>query len=130
MAAPNIVGVATITGVTTTFSHNTNNPTTIVSNSAGSNRVIKINNITLANVSGTTVGLVTVKHHQNSGTFGLAPGAGTSISIINQVGIATGTSLVAVDRASSFYLQEQECISVQSNLANIIESTVSYEIIQ
>ena len=130
MAAPNIVGVATITGVTTAYSHIVNTPITLVSNSAGSNRVIKINHITLANVSATTVGLCTIKHHFNTGTFGAAPGAGTSVSIINQVGVSTGTSLVAIDRASAFYLQEAESLSVQANVANVIETFVSYEIIQ
>ena len=130
MAAPNIVGVVTITGVTTTYPHSTNNPITLVSNSGGSNQVFKINNVTLANVSGTTVGLVTVKHHLNTGTYGAVPGAGTSISLVNQIGIATGTALVAIDRASAFYLQEGECISIQPNVASVIESTVSYEVIQ
>lgn len=130
MASPNIVGVATITGVTTTFSHTVNTPITIVNNSSGSNRVYKINHITLANVSSGTVGLCTVKHHLNTGTFGSAPGAGTSISLVNQIGIATGTSLVAIDRASAFYLQEAECLSIQANIANVVESFVSYEIIE
>lgn len=129
MAAPNIVGVATITGVTTAYQHTTDQVITLVSNSAGSNRVYKINNINLANV-GTTVGLVTVKHHLNTGTFGSAPGAGTSCSIVNQIGIATGTSLVAIDRASAFYLQEAESLSIQANTPNVITSLVSYEIIQ
>lgn len=129
MAAPNIVGVATITGVTTTFSHTVNTPIALVSNALGSNRVLKINHITLTNV-GTVVGLATIKHHQSNSTYGAAPGAGTSISIVNQIGIATGTSLVAIDRASAFYLQENESISVQANTPNVIESFVSFEIIQ
>lgn len=130
MAAPNIVGVATITGVTTAYSHSTDSVITLVSNSAGSNRVIKINHITLANVSGNTVGLCTIKHHLNTGTYGAAPGAGTSISLVNQIGIATGTSLVAIDRASAFYLQEAESLSIQAYPANVVQSFVSYEIIQ
>lgn len=130
MSAPNIVGVTTITGVTTALSHTTDSALCVVSNAAGSNRVYKINNFTVSNISDSSVGLATVKHHLNTGTFNAAPGAGTSISLINQVGIATGSSLVAIDRASAFYLQEGESISVQPNIANVIESFVSYEIIE
>jgi hypothetical protein len=83
----------------------------------------------LSNV-GSSVGLATVKHHLNTGTYGSAPGAGTSISLVNQIGIATGTSLVVVDRASAFYLQEGECVSVQPLTANFLETIISYEIIQ
>jgi|TARA_B100000085_G_scaffold280809_1_gene306364 hypothetical protein len=127
---PNIVGVSTITGVTTSYSHSDAHARTLVSNGGGSEQAFKINNITIANVDNTNAGLVTVKHHLNTGTYPNAPGAGTSISIVNQLGIATGTSVVVLDRAAAFYLQEGESISVQANVANLLESFVSYEIIE
>ena len=74
--------------------------------------------------------MVTYKHHQATGSIFGVPGAGTSISICNQLGIATGTTIVVTDRASAFYLQEGECISGQANVANLLNTIVSYEIIE
>lgn len=128
--APNIVGVSTITGVTTAYNHATNNPICLVSNPLGSERAYKINNVTISNVDTTNAGLATVKTHGGSGTWGSTPGAGTSISVVNQLGIATGASIVVVDRASSFYIQENESLSVQANVANLLNTVISYEIIE
>ena len=130
MAAPNIVGVSTITGVTTTHNHSNNEIITLVSNPRGSERSYKINNISVSNIDTTNAGLVTYKHHQAVGSIFGVTGAGTSISICNQLGIATGTTIVVTDRASAFYLQEGECISGQANVANLLNTIVSYEIIE
>ena len=130
MAAPNIVGVTTITGVTTTHNHSNTEIITLVNNSRGSERSYKINNISVSNIDTTNAGLVTYKHHQATGSIFGVPGAGTSISICNQLGIATGTTIVVTDRASAFYLQEGECISGQANVANLLNTIVSYEIIE
>jgi len=130
MAAPNIVGVTTITGVTTTHNHSNTEIITLVNNPRGSERSYKINNISVSNIDTTNAGLVTYKHHQATGSIFGVPGAGTSISICNQLGIATGTTIVVTDRASAFYLQEGECISGQANVANLLNTIISYEIIE
>ena len=104
--APNIVGVSTITGVTTAYNHATNNPICLVSNPLGSERVYKINNVTISNVDTTNAGLATVKTHAGTGSWGSNPGA------------------------SSFYIQENESLSVQANVANLLNTVISYEIIQ
>mgnify|MGYP003643742054 FL=1 len=74
--------------------------------------------------------MATVKTHAGTGSWGSNPGAGVSISVVNQLGIATGASIVVVDRASSFYIQENESLSVQANVANLLNTVISYEIIQ
>jgi hypothetical protein len=130
MAAPNIAGVTTITGITTQKTLASTGPIVFVSNAAGSNRVYKINNITLTNISGSTVGLCTIKRHDAAGTIFSAPGAGVSVAMVSQIGISTGTALVAIDRASSFYLEEKASISIQCNVASIVDASVSFEIIE
>ena len=63
MAAPNIVNVATITGVTTfhagiavtTGGKGTAGITTVVSNAAASGKVLKINSLSAASIGATTV---------------------------------------------------------------------------
>ena len=52
MAAPNIVGVNTITGITTYLSLADTNATVLVTNAASSNYVYKINTIVVANDDG------------------------------------------------------------------------------
>ena len=124
MAAPNIVGVTTIVGFTTAITLNTADPTVLVSNAAGSGAVLKINNLTLSNVTNSTVGYATVRTHT------AAAGLGVSFSLSSNIGIATGTSLVLMDKASSIYVEEGRSITVQVNPINTIHATCSYERIQ
>ena len=53
MAAPNIVAVATITGKTTYTSLTTTSVTSVLSNAASSGKVLKVNNVIVANTDGT-----------------------------------------------------------------------------
>lgn len=131
MAAPNIVQVSSIIGVTSSYNHSTTDALVVMNNAASSNLSYKINNVTLANTSDTEVAMVTVSRHLNGGqTEGSAwDNNGGEYKLVNKIGIATATSIVIVDKASSFYLQENESISIKPIGANTIDSTVSYEII-
>ena len=122
MAAPNIVGVTSIVGVSTFLSIANTSANTLVSNPANSDYVYKINSIIIANDSGGTA-KVTVKIHNE------AAGAGTSFSLANNVGITSETTLVIMDKASSIYLEENKSITVQANLANYVDVICSYETI-
>jgi len=124
MAAPNIVGVTTIVGFTTAINLDTAAPTVLVSNAAGSGAVLKINNLTLSNITNSTVGYATVRTHT------AAAGLGVSFSLSSNIGIATGTSLVLMDKASSIYVEEGRSITVQVNPINTIHATCSFERIQ
>ncbi len=86
MAAPNIVNVATITGVTTFHAGIStigggNGITTVVSNAAASGKVIKINSLTAAGIAATTG--VTLQHfnHVNHAS------AGSTVSIAMTVSV-------------------------------------------
>ena len=71
MAAPNIVNVTTITGVTSVFSGIavTTGPrgdvgiTTVVSNPSGSGKVLKINTLVATSIGSTTG--ITLQHYDN-----------------------------------------------------------------
>ena len=130
MAAPNIVGVTTITGITTAAAIDSVHAKVILSNAASSSKVLKVNTILLTNMQGSTVGLATVKYHLAAGTAGAAPGAGTSISLVNQLGISTGTAIVPMDKASTIYLEENRSLSYQCNVADVLDILVSYDEIQ
>ena len=81
-------------------------------------------NQAISNVTNSTVGYATVRTHT------AAAGLGVSFSLSSNIGIATGTSLVLMDKASSIYVEEGRSITVQVNPINTIHATCSYERIQ
>ncbi len=119
MAAPNIVGVTTILGITTA-SQLTTSPVSILSNAASSGRVFKINTIVAANETAATAS-VTVRYNDN------AAGAGTTFALANGIDISAKSSLVVLDKASSIYLEENRSITALSGTATAIDLIISYE---
>ena len=128
MAAPNIVNVATITGVTTYIAGVStvgagNGISTVVTNAASSGKVIKINCL-VATAIGDTTG-VTVNHYNSASQF---TGAAATVSLASTMTVPTFSSLAVIDKTNSIYLQENEQIGViaQSN-AGTIDLVCSYE---
>ena len=126
MAAPNIVNVSTITGVTTWkagISTLPGTPSVVVSNAASSGKVIKINCL-VATAIGTTTG-VTVNHYNSASQF---TGAAATVSLASTMTVPTFSSLAVIDKTNSIYLQENEQLGViaQSN-AGTLDVVCSYE---
>ena len=123
MAAPNLVGITTIVGVTTYLNLSTTDATLLVSNPSASNNVYKINSLIVANIDGSSSADITVKLHD------AAAGLGVSYSIANTVAVAADSTLVVLDRASAIYLEENKSISVTASAANDLSVICSYETI-
>ena len=128
MAAPNIVNVATITGVTTYIAGVStvgtgNGIATVVTNAASSGKVIKINCL-VATAIGDTTG-VTVNQYNSASQF---TGAGATVSLASTMTVPLFSSLAVIDKTNSIYLQENEQIGViaQSN-AGTLDVVCSYE---
>ena len=128
MAAPNIVNVATITGVTTYIAGVStvgtgNGISTVVTNAASSGKVIKINCL-VATAIGATTG-VTVNHYNSASQF---TGAAATVSLASTMTVPVFSSLAVIDKTNSIYLQENEQLSViaQSN-AGTLDVVCSYE---
>ena len=121
MAAPNVVNVATITGKTPPVALSTTPATTLVSNAASSGKVFKINMIQVANVDGTNACDVTVDMHS------AASGGGTAYSLVATVSVGADSSLVALDKNTAIYLEEDRSITATAGTANDLEVIVSYE---
>ena len=115
MAAPNIVGVTTVTGETTYVSCNGSNQV-LVDNAANSNYVFRINSIIVANDHGD----ITVAVHDSEA------GGGTGYKLASTVSVAADSTLVVLDRASSIYLPENKSIVVQGT-NNTLDVVCSYE---
>lgn len=121
MAAPNIVGITTLIGITTSLSLSTTNPTVLLSNATSSGRVLKVNTIIVANDDGTSAADITVKLHD------AAAGAGTSFAIASTVAVTADSTLVVLDKASAIYLEENRSITVQASAANDLDVVCSFE---
>ena len=127
MAAPNIVNVTTITGITTfhagisTVADGTG-ITTVVSNAAGSGKVLKINSLVAAAI-GTTTGL-TVNYYNHA----THTSAASTVSLGSTLAVPTFSSLVAISKDNSIYLEENTCLGVlaQSN-EGTLDVVCSYE---
>jgi hypothetical protein len=123
MAAPNIVNVATITGVSTFVSGiSTTNASVIVSNAASSNQVLKLNTLMAANTTASSA-TITVK------VFNAAAGAGTSVSIASTITVPTGSSLAIIGKDTPLYIEENRSIGAIAGTANAIDIVASYEVI-
>lgn len=121
MAAPNIVNVSTITGISSTTALTTTSQTTLVSNAASSGKVYKINMIQVANVDGTNACDITVDVHS------AASGGGTAYSLVSTVSVPADASLVVLDKNTAIYLEEDRSITATAGTASDLEVIVSYE---
>ena len=128
MAAPNIVNVATITGITSAISGIatigvTDGITTVVTNAAGSGKVLKINTL-VATAIGATTG-VDVNIYNTAARHNTAI---STVSIATTMTVPILSSLAVIDKTNSIYLEEGKQIGVraQSN-AGQLDIVCSYE---
>ena len=121
MAAPNIVNVANITGVSTFVGITTLTPVVLISNAASSGQVYKINTLLAAGIGATTA--ITVKIHS------AAAGAGTSVSIASTITVPQASSLAIIGKDTPLYLEENRSITVTAAAINSIDVVASYETI-
>ncbi len=121
MANPNIVGVTTLTGRTDTFSLADTSATVILSNAASSGKIMKVNTIIVANDDGTNNADITVSLNS------AAAGGGTAVQIASTIQVVADSTLVLIDKASSFYLLEDKSLVATASAGNDLNVIVSYE---
>ena len=114
MAAPNIVNVSTITGKTAVQAVGTS-ATAIVTNSASSGKVFKINALYVSNVDGTNNAEVNVDLFRSS----------TAYHIAKTVVVPADASLDVLSKP--IYLEEGDSLRLTANVASDIEAVCSYE---
>lgn len=124
MAAPNIVGVSTIIGKTTPTTLSTTSVTSILSNASNSGIVYKINTVTAANTNGSGAADFSL-YYYDAAALG-----GTQYKLAYTISIPADTALVVIDKASSFYLEENRSLAAQASAGNYIDVICSYEQIQ
>jgi len=130
MAAPNIVNVTTITGITTfkagiavtTGGRGSLGVTTVVANPASSSKVIKVNSLVAAAIGSTTGVTLQYFNHVNHVS------ASSTVSIAMTAAVPTFSSLVVISKENSIYLEENTSLGIfaQPNTGSI-DVVCSYE---
>lgn len=113
MAAPNIVNVSTITGKTAVQAVGTS-ATAIVTNSAGSGKVQKINALYVSNIN-TAAATVNVDIYRSATAYRMA----------YTVSVPAASSLDLMSK--SIYLEEGDSLRLTASSAGYLEAICSYE---
>ena len=118
MANPNVVNVATISGKTQ--GHNaTTTPSSIVTNSSGSGKLVKINSVYVSNIDGAVAASVTLTFEDSS--------ASGSYALVNTVSVPADATLVVISKNESIYLEEGDSINCSASVDGDLQVVVSYE---
>ena len=114
MAAPNIVNVSTITGKSAVQAVGTS-ATAIVTNSAASGKVFKVNALYISNVDGTNNAEINVDLYRSS----------TAYHIGKTIVVPADATLDVLSKA--LYLEEGDSLRLTANAASDLEAVCSYE---
>ena len=127
MAAPNIVSVSSIIGESQGFELGTTTTTALIT--VASNKLVKINRISVANIDGTNAADVTVavdKATRTSAATGSSV-SGATFKIASTVSVPADAVLVLLD--TPIYLEEGDVLEGGASAASDLTLFVSYEVI-
>jgi hypothetical protein len=116
MAAPNIVSVSNITGKTAPLIVTTS-VQSILSNSANSGKVFKVNTFMVSNVNGSASAQISLSLHRNS----------TEYKIASTIYVPANSTLILVSKDTSVYLEEGDELRVIASVNNYLHAVCSYE---
>lgn len=120
MAAPNLAAPKTITGKMVFTALSSTSEVTLVTNGTASSACLRITALALANVDGTNAVDATVRiYNQSTG--------GTGYSLVSTLTVPADSTVIALGRDNSVFLEENRRITVQASAANDLDVTMSYE---
>jgi len=122
MAAPNVVNVALINANSNTQILSTTSEIGLLSNPASSGKVYKVNTIIAANKE---VNQNAVNVSVN--IWSAAALTGTAFPIAQFISVPGSSSLIVIDKNTSFYLQENQSIGIKSGVANGLSVLCSWD---
>lgn len=120
MAAPNIVGVATITGKTAVAANiATSASAATLENAAASDDVYKVNAILISNIATSPAADTTVSVflRRNSADY----------YIVNGIDVPQKSTLDVLNKP--LYLEEGDALWLEAGAANALDAVISYEVI-
>ena len=116
MAAPNIVSVSNITGKTAPLIATTS-AQDILSNSASSGKVLKVNTFIASNVNGSASAQITLSLIRSS----------TEYKIASTIYVPANSTLILISKDTAVYLEEGDVLRVTASANNFIHTVCSYE---
>jgi uncharacterized protein YajQ (UPF0234 family) len=116
MAAPNIVNVSTITAKAA-VANVTTSAVAILTNSAASGKVYKVNSLVISNIDGTAAADITVDFLRSAIAYHLA----------STISVPADASLVVISKETSLYLEEDDAIRVTASADGDLQAVCSYE---
>jgi hypothetical protein len=122
MANPNIVNVTSIYGSVAYLAPANTTANTLVSNAASSGTIIKVDSLTVANVTGSAA-LVTVSVNS------AAAGGGTPYRVAYQISVPSTSTMQVVDKNNFLFLTENTSLVVTSGTSSALEYVATYETI-
>jgi hypothetical protein len=128
MAAVNILNLTSIYGKTTYYVPSGTAAVVLLPNAAASSTVMKINEITATNTTGSAANTTVSIYTNGAVAQGSAPSGGTAYPIAGTISVPANAALIVSDKTTAFYLEEGISISVTSGTASAITYTVSYEL--
>ena len=117
MAAPNILSATSIYGKQVGAALDTTTTTSLLANGSGSNKLLKINSIIVANVDGSSSADATVSWYDGSTDYHLA----------KTVAVPADSTLVVVGKDSPIYLEEGHSIRGGAGTNSDLEVLICYD---
>jgi hypothetical protein len=117
MTAPNLKSPTTITGKTARVGIASTALVGILTNSSGSNKVLKINSILSANTSSTGPKNISVSINDGS----------NDVYIVKDIIVPLQATQIVLSKETYFYLEEGDSIKASSSSANDLSIVVGYE---
>jgi len=118
MANPNLVNVTSITGESVQAELDTTLTTEILA--AASDTLVKINNIIIANIDGSSAVDISVF---------ITKSGGSPIAIASTISVPADATLVLIDKNSALYLEEGDNLEAGASANSDATITVNYEIL-
>jgi hypothetical protein len=116
MANPNLVNVTSIYGKSINGALTTTLTTDLLT--CASDKLIKINNIIVANIDGTSAADV---------TMGIIKSGGSVVKFASTISVPADATLVLIDKNSSIYLEEADVLEGGASADGDLTYTISYE---
>ena len=117
MAAPNIINATSIFGKTTDAQLDTTVTTSLLANSASSNKLLKINSIIVGNKDGSNSADVTISWYNGSTDYYLA----------STVAVPADTTLIVLGKDAPIFLEEGKSLRGGASANSDLDVIISYE---
>ena len=115
MANPNVVAVSSIYANTAVDADVAASAVSLLT--CGSNKLIKVNSLIIANIDGTNAATIDVWVTRSSADYYIA----------KTISVPADATLVVIDKNMGLYLTENDVLKIQASAAGDLSATCSYE---